>query len=104
MGGLVLTIYIVLPVYFACLLRRMDEKLALPETKERIGALFEGLNTAKASSAAKRPRTWLYSSLFLARRGLFAALTVFMLQHPNLQIILHLVLSLVFVVALLARG
>ena len=64
--------------------------------------MFEDLQTVNTISVqSKRPLTWLYSSAFLARRCLFAAVTVYLLEYPNLQIIINLVLSLLYVAILL---
>ena len=52
---------------------------------QKIGKLYEGLKTINSiNSKSKRPLTWLYSSIFLIRRFLFAAVTVTMLEYPNL--------------------
>lgn len=105
MGITTLTLFTVLPLYFAYILRKWEKKLALPETRKKIDKLYPGLKTVDdASKKGNRPLTWLYSPLFLIRRGLFAATTVYLLKYPSLQFTIHLSLSLVFVTAFLAQG
>ena len=97
-GWVILAIYIILPLFFALLLLMMADRLDKPESRQKIGKLFEGLNTAKIDK--KRPLAWLYYPLFLARRCAFAAITVYLLDYPNLQVIVHFVISHLYVTAM----
>ena len=106
LAGLCLLFLVILPLFYARLLYKWQNELHKAELRDKLGKLYEGLHTAiKVDSSSKRPLTWLYSPLFLIRRGLFAAITAFVLDinHTNLKIIMHLVMSLVYVTGLLAR-
>ena len=84
-GAIILLLYTLLPLLYAFILRKMEKKLKLKETKLKIGKLYKGLKTVnELNQTSKRQLTWLYSPLFLTRRCAFAFLTVFMLDYPNL--------------------
>ena len=107
LAGLCLLLMVILPLFYARLLYKWQNQLHKAELRDKFGKLYEGLHTTpKVDSASKRPLIWLYSPLFLVRRGLFAAITAFVLdiEHTNLKIIMHLVMSLVYVTVLLANG
>ena len=106
-AGFILLILVLLPLFYARLLYKREIELYKQELKEKFGKLYEGLNTVTPdNSTSTRPLTWLYSPLFLVRRGFFAAITVFIIDvdHTNEKITMHLITSLVYVSALLARG
>ena len=85
LGAGVLAFFLVLPLFFARLLKKNEERLGLAEVRQKIGVLYEGLTTVNAiNRSSKRQLTWLYSPLFLLRRCAFSALTAYMLDYPNL--------------------
>ena len=102
LGAAVLLFYIALILLFARILRRNEKDLGLEEKKQKFGELYHGLTTLNAINIlSEKPLTWLYSPLFLGRRCLFAIITVYFIKSPNMQIIMHLVLSLAYVACFL---
>lgn len=80
-----------IPIFFFIVLNRNQEHLETEQMKAKIGSLYLGIRT---STKVQR----LYSSVFLARRLLYAILTVACIDHPNILIHVFLLTNLLYVV------
>ena len=79
------------PVFFAIVLHKNQENLQTEEMKQKIGSLYLGMRTAN-----KWQR--LYSSVFLARRFIYAVLTITCINNPNILIHVFLLTNILYIV------
>ena len=84
---------IALPIFFAVILHRNRSNLETEAMKAKIGTLYLGMRTKTASQR-------MYSSIFLARRLLYAILTVVCINNPNILIHVFLASNILYVVYL----
>ena len=74
---------------FGIILYRNRKSLNSPETVERFGAMYVGMDSTKAKSGS-------YSVVFLVRRSIFVLITFVLYDDPSLQIISMLALTMVY--------
>ena len=104
-GVIVLSLYIALTLLIVQKLRQKEKILESAESKEKFGELYGGLTTLNSINIlSEKPLTWLYMPLFLFRRFLFAIITVYLIETPNMQLILHQIISMVYITRFLAVG
>ena len=77
------------PFFFLSVLVRNHENLGKDEIKEKIGTLYNGLKPIK--SVAGHP------FVFLLRRSIFVAITFLLFQDPNMQVLLFIWLTLLYI-------
>ena len=95
---LLLIILVQLPfIYVWCLGKRQSE-LDQPMVANSIGNLYQGLNLKQLEEKDEEKKSkcvWHYIFVFLVRRQLFIVLTVFVFDHPNMQMIGHIILTMI---------
>ena len=88
-----LTLIIILnlcPIFFFLVLWRNKVNLEKKEVKEKIGSLYLGLNGNKS-------RVSSYSTVFLLRRSIFVSITFALFQFPEVQVLLMLCMTLLYI-------
>jgi len=94
-----LTIVNLTPLLFLWVGYLNRDNLDREEIRSRMGSIYTGKNVQD-----KEHRAYLYPLAFFWRRILFAVATVYLLEHPALQIIVHYLLTMLMVVLLLWDG
>jgi hypothetical protein len=84
-----------LPLLYTYVLIKKGDSLHTEETTKRYGTLYAGLRLNRMENPEKRQRVWIYTMSFMFRRSLFMVLTVFAFDYPIVQIVSHIVLTLV---------
>jgi hypothetical protein len=84
-------ILVVLPVIIVSFIRRNFERLHLPEIYTRYGYLYEGL-------AIKSMWQSNFHVFYMGRRILFVSIIVFLSPYSGLQLVLHIILTMVYTI------
>ena len=77
------------PLYLARILYVNDEDLNDEDNIKSFGTLYEGKDVDRENH-----HVWLYPIIFLYRRVIFMAATVFLIDWPSMQMIVHQLLTL----------
>ena len=80
------------PLVFCATLSRNRDTLTVPSTKKQISAIYIGKNVTSQDQKA-----YLYPIAFFWRRCLYAVITVYLFQWPQMQMIAHHALTVVYV-------
>ena len=86
-----LLVLIALPFLFAFVMHKNRKNLTQEAMKAKIGSLYLGMHVKNLGQR-------LYSSVFLARRLMYAILTVVCIDNPNILIHVFLATNLLYVV------
>ena len=78
------------PLLFYIIICRNKANLEKKEVKEKIGSLYLGLDGTKSKISS-------YASVFLLRRSIFVIFTFALFQFPELQALLMLCMSLMYI-------
>ena len=95
---LLLIILVQLPFIYVCCLEKRKSELDQPMVSNSIGNLYQGLNLEQLEEKDEEKKSksvWHYTFVFLVRRQLFIVLTVFVFEHPNMQMIGHIILTMI---------
>ena len=85
-----LSIFIMaLPLYLARILYVNKDELDDEVNVKKFGTLYEGKDISRENH-----HVWLYPITFLYRRVIFMAATVFLIDWPSMQMIVHQLLTL----------
>ena len=82
-----------IPVAFYIIINRRRDDLQIERNKLMIGALYKGRNVTVSDHKAQ-----LYPIMFFWRRGLFVAATVYMFDHPVIQMSAHYLLTILTII------
>ena len=95
---LLLIILVQLPFIYVCCLEKRKSELDQPMVSNSIGNLYQGLNLEQLEEKDEEKKSksvWHYTFVFLVRRQLFIVLTVFVFEHPNMQMIGHIIQTMI---------
>ena len=86
----------ILPLIYARVLCKKAKNLENEEVSRKIGNLYDNKNV----KSGKDHKVWVFPISFFFRRVIFAILTIFLFDRPNLQMIAHQFISLLTIVYL----
>ena len=97
-----------LPLIYALILFKKQENLAIEPNVRKFGSLIDGLSIRDRKSKhpdRKKLKPYLHPVIFFVRRALFSAVITFVIfDHPILQVISHIILSLMMLAYLVKSG
>ena len=85
----IVIVFNICPFFFLSMLVRNQENLGKDEIKEKIGTLYNGLKPIKSVAGQ--------SFVFLLRRSIFVAITFLLFEDPNMQVLLFIWLTLLYI-------
>ena len=81
------------PLNYARIMYKNRTKLDTEEKIRTIGSLYDTRNVRSDQDH----RVWTYPIVFFYRRSLFAYITIYLFDRPDMQIILHQFLSMLVI-------
>ena len=84
-----------LPIYFCCVIKKHRDSLKSEKARLTFGALYKGMSVTQ-----KNHKLHLLPILFFWRRLAFMVATIFLFNHPILQMYLHYLLILLTIFAM----
>ena len=89
----------IIPLFFSWCLMRNKKKLHYKNKLQTIGTMYEGLKIRFYKLDTQQTPNRLviaYPMVFIFRRTLFAAITVFLFDWPNMQFVAHYTTSMLY--------
>ena len=97
---LIVTVMTTLPIIYAVIVYKKRKELNKAETKEKFHSLYLGLEQ-KDSKNIKVGNSyyaiWLYPLLWMLRRSIFMAITIFLFEYPIIQFAANYILSIAYI-------
>ena len=95
-AALILAFINLIPLVYARILRKRDKELEIEENIRKYGSLYDNKNVKKE----RDHRVWATPLAFFFRRTIFAFITVFLFEMPDMQMLIHQICSLLNIVYL----
>ena len=88
---LFVSISLIVPIVLTRVVYKNKDCLHEEKNEKTVGTLYMG---RRVVSSIDERRVWIYPASFFLRRTIFAIVSVFLFDHPNMQMIVHQFLTM----------